>query len=79
MASWILGVALGSMGLAIAIKGSYMFLHRYGIIPHSEWAYTLTDLFQKYPPGPVYFLFYNGVGLFVLFFAGLSWRLVFVV
>jgi len=67
LAAWILRTALVFTGLAVAIKGAYMFLHRFGVIPHSEWAYSLTSLFQKYPPGPVYFLFYGGIGMFVLF------------
>ncbi len=67
MASLVLGVAVCSVGPAIVIKGTYMFLYHYGIIVHHEWVYKLTNLFQKYPPGPIYFLFYGGIGMFMLF------------
>lgn len=68
MVSLVLVVAVCSVGPAIVIKGTYMFLYHYGIIAHHEWVYKLTNLFQKYPPGPVYFLFYGGISMFMLFF-----------
>lgn len=57
-----------AMGAGLAAKVTYLYArptawHALADIPRPWFVlYNLTDLFDKYPPGPAYLLFYGGMG-----------------
>jgi uncharacterized membrane protein len=53
---------------ALIVKLIYVGLRLFGLVQaKADFLYRLSSLFQKYPPGPVYFTFFSGIALLILY------------
>jgi uncharacterized membrane protein len=66
--SFLLRAGLIFILSAVFVKTIYLFAKFYGFAPvENHLLYMLSTPFQKYPPGPVYFIFFSGFTLLMLY------------
>ena len=67
MATLVLKVALVSLCSVFCLKAGFFLLNQWHVLPDPVSSFrVLLSLFHKRPPFPGYFLFFGGVGLFLL-------------
>jgi uncharacterized membrane protein len=68
LSRYVLQVALAGLLLALLLKGGAKAAGLLNLAPaHRTTIAALASLYQKWPPSPVYFLFYGGAGLMIMY------------